>query len=156
VDEVAVIVPYRVDIPRCQVDRPGILVGGEIRELSLVQSTDQWNNCCPRGKSILCLPPPVCRIHLRIHSIALGVCGPRWSIDHVVFSWASARSVQRTFYRVSKINKPQTVWRGVGCISPFPQLVIYPVDLIVHLPSGGVGKVLGNFASAFVEVAINL
>jgi len=155
--EVAVCVPYRgMDIPNGQVDRPGFLGAGEVRELRLVRFTDQWNNCCPRRKCIQCLPPPVCRIHLGIHLITLRVYGPGWSIDHVVFIWALAKEVPHTFYWVSKIEKPPTVWCGDGSFSPFRQLDIHRVDLIVHGPSGGVGKVLGNLASTFVEVAINL
>jgi hypothetical protein len=103
--ELAVFVQYRgMDIPNGQVYRPGFLVAGEVRELRLVRSTDQWNNFCPRRKSILYLPPPVCRIHLRIHTITLRVYGPGWSIDHVVFIWALAKEVPCTFYRVSKIE----------------------------------------------------
>jgi len=115
-----------------------------------------WTIVAPGGKPILCLPPPVCRIHLGIHSIALRVYGPGSSKDHVVFIWASANEVPRKFYWFLKVEKPLTAWRGDGGFSPFRQLVIHPVGLIVHRPSGGVGKVLGNFASAFVEVVINL
>ena len=145
-----------MDIPNGQVDRPGFLVAREVCELLLIRSTDQWNNCCPRGKSILCLLPPVCRIHLGINLIALRIYGPGWSIGHVVLIWALAKEVPQTFYRVSKIEKPPTVWRGDGGFSPFRHLSIHRVYLIVHCPSGGVAKVLGNLSSAFIEVVINL
>jgi hypothetical protein len=53
--EVAAFVPYRgMDIPNGQVDRAGFLVAGDVRELRLVRSTDQGNNCCPRG-SLSCV-----------------------------------------------------------------------------------------------------
>jgi len=53
--EVAVFVPYRgMDIPKGQVDQPGILAAGEVREPCLVRSPDQWNNCCPGG-SLSCV-----------------------------------------------------------------------------------------------------
>jgi hypothetical protein len=74
----------------------------------------------------------------------------------MVFIWALAKEVTHTFYQVLKREKPLTVWCGDGGFSPFLQLVIHHVDLILHRPSGGVGKVLGNLASTFVEVAINL
>jgi len=145
-----------MDIPNGKIDQPDILVGGEVRMLRLVRSTDQWHNCPHWGKSILCLRTPVCRIDLRIHSITLRVYVPGRSIAHVVSIWALAKMAPHTIYLVSKIEKPLTVWCGDGGCSPFWQLVIHRIDLIVHHPSGAVGNVLGNLASAFVEVAINL
>jgi hypothetical protein len=67
-----------------------------------------------------------------------------------------AQEVPLTFYWVSKIEKPLTVRCRGGDFSPFSQLDIHPVDLIAYRPLGGVGKVIGNLASTFVEVAINL
>ena len=55
-----------------------------------------------------------------------------------------------------KNRKPPTVWCGDGDFSPFRYLVTHIVDLIVHCPSGSVGNVRGNFASAFIDVAISL
>jgi len=67
-----------------------------------------------------------------------------------------AKEVLRTFYGVSKIEKPPTISCGVAGFSAFRQLVIDRVDFIVHRPFGGVRKVLRNLASTLVEVAINL
>ena len=76
-------------------------------------------------------------------------------MDHVVFICALAKEVPHRFYRVSKIDNPPTVWCGAEGFSPSHHLVIDCVDLIVHRPSGGVGNVLRNHASALVKVAIN-
>lgn len=51
--------------------------------------------------------------------ITLHVYGPGWSVDHVVYLWALAKEVPHTFYRVSKIGKPSTVWCEDGAFSPF-------------------------------------
>jgi len=153
---VAGFVPYRgMDIPNGQADLPCILVAREVRELHLVWSTDWWNNYCPQGKSILCLPPPGYENHFGMHSIALHVCGPYSSVDCVVCKWVLAQEVLRTFYRVSKIWKPPTVWCGDECCSPWWQLVIHPGDMIVHHPSAGVGIVVGILASTFIHEAIH-
>jgi hypothetical protein len=60
------------------------------------------------------------------------------------------------FYWVRKIEKPPTVWCGDRDFSPVQQLDIHWDDSIVHCPSCGVGIVIGNHSSTFVEVAINL
>jgi hypothetical protein len=153
--QVAVNVLYRgMDIHNGQVDRPDVRVAGEVGEPRLVRSTDQWNNCCPRRMAIPRLAQPVWQVNLGILPISLRIYGPGLSIDHVVFKWALVKEVPRTFYRVSKIGKPLTVWCGDGDFSPFRQLVIHRIDLILHRPSGGVEKVLRNLASAFIGVAI--
>jgi len=139
-----------------QLHSPGFLVAGEVGELRVVQSTDQWNNCYPRRKSILQFPLAVCRIHRRIHSITLHVYGPGWSIDHVVFIWAFAKEVLRTFNRVSTIEKPLTIGCPDGGVPPVRQLVVHLVDWIVNHLSGGVRTVLSNVASALIEVVTNL
>jgi len=54
------------------------------------------------------------------------------------------------------MEKPPTGWCGDRGFSLFQLLVIHREDLIVHGASGGVGKMLGNLPSAFVEVGINL
>ena len=84
--KVAVCVPYRgMDIPNGQVDRPGFLVAEAVRELYLIQLTDQWNTCCSCRMSNLRLPLSVRRIDLGIHTITLCVYHPGWPIDDVVF-----------------------------------------------------------------------
>jgi len=157
VREVAVFVPYRrMDIPECQVYHQGVLVAGEVGELSLVRSTDQWNNCCPLRKSMLCPPPPVCRIHGGIHTITICVHCPTWSISHVVFIWALAKEVLRTVCRVSRMEIPPTPWCGDDSCSQSRWLVLHRIDKIVHCPTRGGGKLLANPVLAIVEVTMNL
>jgi len=154
--KIAVFVPYRgLDIPSGQVDRTGFLVTREVRTMCLVQTTDQWNNWSPWTMSIMCLPWQVWQILLGIHLITLSVCCPGRSLDHVGNLSLLGKEVPRTFYQVSKTEKPLTVWCGDGGFSPFRQLVIHPGDLIVHCPSGGVANVLGNHVSTCVGVGMN-
>jgi len=116
--KVTVFVQYRgLDIPNGQVDQPRCIVAGEVLELRLIRSIDQWYNCCPRRKSILRFLPPVCRIHHGIHSITLHLYGPGWSKDQLVIGWVLLSEVPLTFCRVSKIEKPPIIWCGDGSFS---------------------------------------
>lgn len=91
---VPVFVPRsELDIPKGQVGRLGFPVASEVRELHLIRSTDQLNNCCPWGKSLLCLRPLVCGTHFRIRLITLHMYGPGWLVEHLVFIWPLAMDI---------------------------------------------------------------
>ena len=53
---------------------PGILVTRKFHQVDLVRRTNNWHNCPSSRKLILCIPPPIARVHLAEYSANFGVC----------------------------------------------------------------------------------
>jgi len=61
------------NITKHEIERPRMLIARKIGQVSLVRCTCGWHNCCSCRKWILCIPPPVTRVHLAIHATSLRV-----------------------------------------------------------------------------------
>ena len=61
------------NITNCKIQRPGMLVARTIGYVSVVRCTYDWHDRCSGRKLILCIPPPLARVHLAVDSTTLRV-----------------------------------------------------------------------------------
>jgi len=56
------------NIPNCEIQRAGMLIPQKIGQMSLLGCTNDWHNCPSGRKLILCIEPPITRVHLTVYS----------------------------------------------------------------------------------------
>jgi hypothetical protein len=61
------------NITNCEILQPGMLITRTIGQVCVVECTNNWHNCRSSRKLILCIPPPVARVHLAVDSTTLRV-----------------------------------------------------------------------------------
>ena len=88
------------NIANCEIQRPGMLIARKIGQVSLVGSTNDGHNCCSARKLILCIPPPIARVHLAVDSTTLSVSeAHRFKIE-VRLKWEMCQKKLHTFENI--------------------------------------------------------
>ena len=67
-----------LNITYCEIQRPGMLIALNICQVSLIGCTNDWHNRRSGRNLILCIPPPITRVHIAVYSTALRVCEAHW------------------------------------------------------------------------------
>jgi hypothetical protein len=94
---VAVII---LSITNCEIQWPGMQITRKIGQVSLVGCTYDWHNRRSGSKLILCIPPPIARIHLAVDLSALRVIvAHRFKIE-VPLKWEFCQQDLDTFENI--------------------------------------------------------
>ena len=88
------------NIANREIQRPGMLIARKIGQVSLVGCTNDGHNRCSGRKLILCIPPPIARVHLAVDSTTLRVSeAHRFKIE-VRLKWEMCQKELDTFENI--------------------------------------------------------
>ena len=80
----------------CEILRPGMLIARKIGQVNLVRCTHDWHNRHSGRRLILCIPPPIARIHLAVDSTTVRV-----NEEHL--KWEMCQNELDTFENISVV-----------------------------------------------------
>jgi len=88
------------NITNREIQRPGMLIARKIAQVSLVGCTDDWHNRRSGRELILCISPPIARVHLAVDSTTLRVSeAHRFKIE-VHLKWEMCQQELYTFENI--------------------------------------------------------
>ena len=88
------------NITNCEIQRPGMLIARKIGQVSLVECTYDWHNRRSCRKLILCIPPPIARVHLTVDSTTLRVSEVHRFEIEVRLKWEMCQKELDTFKNI--------------------------------------------------------
>jgi hypothetical protein len=92
-----------VNFTNCEIWRPGMLIVRNISQVSLVGSTYDWHNCRSSRTSILCIPPPIARVHPAVDLSALRVSEANHVTLEVRQKWKICQKELDTFQNIPAV-----------------------------------------------------
>jgi len=88
------------NITNCEIQRPGMLISRKIGQVSLVGCTNDWHHRRSGRMLILCIPPPISRVHLAVDSMTLRVSEAHWFRIEVRLIWEMCQKELDTFENI--------------------------------------------------------
>jgi len=83
-----------------EIQAPGVPIARTICQVSLIRCTYDWHNCRSGRKLILCIPPPVSRVHLTVDSTTLRVSEAHRFHFEVCLKWEMCQEELNTFENI--------------------------------------------------------
>jgi len=84
----------------CEIQRPGLLIGRKIGQMSLVGCRNDWHNSRSGRKMTLCIPPPIPHAHLAGDSTTLRVSKAHHFTIEKCLKWEMCQKELDTFENI--------------------------------------------------------